>query len=154
MLLEKKPTQALERLQRSTGLPAKQIVAQLLIDAAADLREAKARLTDAQIKTIRKMEPQGFRPTRSIRSVLKPTVVSQEPKGRLTKVQKPQPVEKPQPAKKQKIERSLPAPSRHGKRIKALSEIERQAIKPTRSLREALTAMRPTARRAARKRSS
>jgi hypothetical protein len=73
MLLEKKPTKALERLQRSTGLAAKQIVAQLLVDAASDLREAKARLSDAQINTIRRMEPQGFKPTRSVRTVLKPT---------------------------------------------------------------------------------
>jgi hypothetical protein len=67
MLLEKKPAQALERIQRSTKLPAKQVIARLLIDAAANLRESKARLTDAQITAIRRMEPEGIKPTRSLR---------------------------------------------------------------------------------------
>lgn len=53
MLLEKKPTRALERLQRSTGLPAKQVVAGLLIDGVANLQEVKARLKAIQAKPVK-----------------------------------------------------------------------------------------------------
>lgn len=67
MLLEPKPTKALARLMKWTGLPATQVISRLLVDAAAQPSESKARLTDAQIETIRRMEPQNLKPTRSLR---------------------------------------------------------------------------------------
>lgn len=54
MLLDAKVAKALDRLQRSTGLPATKVVAGLLLDAASKLRETKAMLTATNSQPVKR----------------------------------------------------------------------------------------------------